>query len=70
MKIDGATTKGEECATKLLVRMNARLDFPSSQKINIKGQDGGDNLKVIRVEYQNALPKCERCKCLGHWSCV
>lgn len=22
------------------------------------------------MEYHNAPPKCERCKCIDHWKCV
>lgn len=48
IKMDGATVKGEECYAKLLVSMDARKDFPLSLKINIKCQDGGDDVKDER----------------------
>ncbi|KMZ74315.1 hypothetical protein ZOSMA_130G00130 [Zostera marina] len=68
MMVDGATSNGEGYDAKLLIRMDAREEFPTSIKINIRGQDGGSDVKDVRVEYQNSPLKYEKCRSFYHWT--
>lgn len=51
------TTRGEGCGAKLLLYMAAREEFPENVKVNIKGCNGEDGIKIIDVKHHNSQPK-------------